>query len=105
MPHLNLSPPRKRGSRASDGAVLLDPRFRGGDSAIVSRDMNTYLAPAALTQTCNIRGVPLLSRCRGRAGGMVARAPVGLYQHAVKRSGEIVPSCPRSTRSWRARAG
>src|SRR5262249_45679389 len=27
---LSLIPPRKRGSRASDGAAALDPRFRGG---------------------------------------------------------------------------
>jgi len=31
-PHLNLSPPRKRGSRASDGTAALDSRFRGNDN-------------------------------------------------------------------------
>jgi hypothetical protein len=29
-PKLSVIPPRKRGSRASDGAPALDPRFRGG---------------------------------------------------------------------------
>ena len=34
--HFRMSPPRKRGSRASDGAVVLDSRFRGNDTERVS---------------------------------------------------------------------
>src|SRR5262247_1899827 len=33
---LFLSPPRKRGSRAGDGAVALDSRFRGNDKETVA---------------------------------------------------------------------
>src|SRR5262249_27743845 len=57
-PHSSLSPPRKRRSRPSDGAALLDPRFRGGDNTSVSRGADPDMAPILL------RGFALASQDR-----------------------------------------
>ena len=45
-----MSPPRKRGSRASDGAVALDSRFRGNDiERLLGKKLRTLALFLALT--------------------------------------------------------
>ena len=50
FPIFSMSPPRKRGSRASDGAVALDSRFRGNDiERLLGKKLRTLALFLALT--------------------------------------------------------
>jgi uracil-DNA glycosylase len=58
---LKLSPPRKRGSRASDGAIALDSRFRGNDTANKPRANRALASLLREIRACRVcdRHLPL----------------------------------------------
>jgi len=98
-PHINtidfstISPPRKRGSRASDEAAALDPRFRGGDTLeggstgeIPPMLDPPIVAPAAYAEKEWSRDEALVEILRGRLEGLgpvtqaALAAPLGLTE-------------------------
>src|SRR5215471_19915545 len=68
-----MIPTRKRGSRASDGAVALDPRFRGGIKSRCGRQRRPPPQHNLHTQFADA-GAGQIDQAGGVADGLVASA-------------------------------